>query len=103
LQLNDVAGIDSVGSGDDHIFTGQYASHNNKGLAERREQVKDARQVCRTWRPSYAFWEPDAGIIDLDRDAEIGEAERVEIRPGSGRVRRRDCDTVRYTINTMKR
>jgi hypothetical protein len=53
-------------------------SHNNKGLAERREQVKDAGRCAQNMAPELRFLRAakiDNGIIDLDRDAEIPEAE----------------------------
>jgi hypothetical protein len=40
----------------------KYASHNNKGLAERREQVKDARQaVCQNMAPELRFLQGERG------------------------------------------
>jgi hypothetical protein len=104
LQLNDVAGIDS-GLGDDHIFTGQVRLTTTRGWRSVANRSKTPGRRCtRTWRPSYAFCRRarDAGIIDLDRDAEIRrgrEESKYDLKRTSPTTRKR---TAPCTRNTMK-
>lgn len=85
LDLDAVAGLDALTALELVIRSlVKYEARDDdaKGLAVRREQVKDARQaVYQNMAPELRFLYQelkDAGIIDLARDADLAEPDQVD-------------------------